>query len=116
MSFDTPEAQEQFVREWAQKRTGLDCNFKVVFYPGRYAAEKGALQGAAGLAGVLSCCVCISTCSVGQVHAAAWATVAVCSSMHDGCLQSALSALGDAVVCSTGGLACIAFPHHRARC
>jgi len=41
MQFDTPEQQESFVREWAQKRTGLDCNFKVTFYPGRYAAEKG---------------------------------------------------------------------------
>ncbi len=29
------------MREWAQKRTGLECNFKITFYPGRYAAEKG---------------------------------------------------------------------------
>jgi digalactosyldiacylglycerol synthase len=39
--FDSPEQQEAFVREWAQKRTGLACDFKVAFYPGRYAAEKG---------------------------------------------------------------------------
>ena len=28
-SFETPEAQEQFVRAWARKRTGMPCNFKV---------------------------------------------------------------------------------------
>lgn len=27
-SFETPEAQEQFVRAWARKRTGMPCNFK----------------------------------------------------------------------------------------
>ena len=41
VSFDCPEDQEAFVREWAQKRTGLACDFKVKFYPGRYAPEKG---------------------------------------------------------------------------
>ncbi len=29
------------MRQWARNRTGLECNFKVAFYPGRYAAEKG---------------------------------------------------------------------------
>lgn len=41
VSFETPDDQEAFVKEWAQKRTGLACNFKVKFYPGRYAPEKG---------------------------------------------------------------------------
>ena len=40
LSFDTPEQQEEYVRAWARKRTGLPCNFKIAFYPGRYAAEK----------------------------------------------------------------------------
>jgi digalactosyldiacylglycerol synthase len=40
--FETPEEQEAYVRAWVQKRTGLDCNFRISFYPGRYAAEKGA--------------------------------------------------------------------------
>jgi hypothetical protein len=44
VSFDCPEDQEAFVREWAQKRTGLACDFKVKFYPGRYAPEKGELR------------------------------------------------------------------------
>ncbi len=41
VSFDTPEQQEEYVRNWAKQRTGLDCNFKITFYPSRYAAEKG---------------------------------------------------------------------------
>ncbi|CAL8463148.1 g2682 [Coccomyxa elongata] len=40
LSFETPEQQEEYVRAWARKRTGLPCDFKVAFYPGRYAAEK----------------------------------------------------------------------------
>jgi hypothetical protein len=29
LKFDTPADQEKYVREWAAKRTGLSCNFKV---------------------------------------------------------------------------------------
>eukprot|EP00878_Enallax_costatus_P006400 GHUV01006711.1.p1 GENE.GHUV01006711.1~~GHUV01006711.1.p1 ORF type:complete len:626 (+),score=203.50 GHUV01006711.1:144-2021(+) len=43
VTFDSPADQEAFVREWAQKRTGLACGFKVRFYPGRYAPEKGSI-------------------------------------------------------------------------
>eukprot|EP00798_Chlamydomonas_sp_ICE-L_P012491 gene12491-15703_t len=43
MRFDTPAQQELYVREWAKKRTGLACNFKITFYPGRYGAEKGSI-------------------------------------------------------------------------
>ncbi|EFJ50110.1 hypothetical protein VOLCADRAFT_116955 [Volvox carteri f. nagariensis] len=43
VTFETPEEQEEFVRQWARNRTGLECNFKVAFYPGRYAAEKGSI-------------------------------------------------------------------------
>ena len=39
-SFETPAQQEAYVREWARARTGLPCDFKVAFYPGRYAVEK----------------------------------------------------------------------------
>jgi hypothetical protein len=41
VTFESPDDQEAFVKEWAQKRTGLPCNFAVKFYPGRYAPEKG---------------------------------------------------------------------------
>ncbi len=40
--------QEEFVRSWARTRTGLECNFKVAFYPGRYAAEKGEQRRGGG--------------------------------------------------------------------
>jgi digalactosyldiacylglycerol synthase len=40
ISFDTPEEQEQWVRDWVKKRTGFSSNFKLTFYPGRYAPEK----------------------------------------------------------------------------
>lgn len=33
------------MRDWARRRTGLDCNFRICFYPGRYAAEKGGFSG-----------------------------------------------------------------------
>jgi hypothetical protein len=29
VTFDSPQDQEAFVKEWAQKRTGLACDFKV---------------------------------------------------------------------------------------
>ncbi len=40
IAFETPEQQEEYVREWARKRTGLPCDFHIKFYPGRYAVEK----------------------------------------------------------------------------
>lgn len=43
LTFANPEEQETYVRNWVQKRTGFDCNFKVTFYPGRYASEKGSI-------------------------------------------------------------------------
>lgn len=43
ITFDSPEDQEVFVRNWVQKRTGRPSNFKVTFYPGRYAVDKGSI-------------------------------------------------------------------------
>lgn len=40
LTFDTPEEQEKWVRNWAKQRTGFDADFGVTFYPGRYAPEK----------------------------------------------------------------------------
>ena len=40
ITFDSPEGQEAYVRNWVKQRTGMDCNFNVRFYPGRYATEK----------------------------------------------------------------------------
>ena len=40
ITFQRPDQQEEYVREWARKRTGLPCDFQIKFYPGRYAVEK----------------------------------------------------------------------------
>lgn len=43
LTFETPEDQEVYIRDWAQNRTGFDSKFRIVFYPGRYAPEKGSI-------------------------------------------------------------------------
>lgn len=44
ISFDSPEAQEQYVRDWVTQRTGQDTkHFNISWYPGRYAPEKGSI-------------------------------------------------------------------------
>lgn len=40
ITFDQPEQQEAFVRDWVQHRTGFQSSFRIRFYPARYAAEK----------------------------------------------------------------------------
>ncbi|WPT11845.1 Digalactosyldiacylglycerol synthase 1 [Picochlorum sp. SENEW3] len=40
MTFDSPQEQEVWVRDWLKKRTGFCPDFQLTFYPGRYAPEK----------------------------------------------------------------------------
>lgn len=40
MTFDSPEEQEVWVKNWLKKRTGFSPEFTLTFYPGRYAPEK----------------------------------------------------------------------------
>jgi digalactosyldiacylglycerol synthase len=40
ITFESPEEQEKYVRDWARQRTGFSSDFTVTFYPGRYAPEK----------------------------------------------------------------------------
>ena len=40
LKFETPAQQEEWVRNWVNVRTSFPCNFKIAFYPGRYAHEK----------------------------------------------------------------------------
>lgn len=40
MTFDSPEEQEVWVKNWLKKRTGFTPEFTLTFYPGRYAPEK----------------------------------------------------------------------------
>lgn len=55
-TFETPEQQERYVRDWVEQRTGKPSNgFKVNFYPGRYAPEKGSILPVGDLAKVLTC-------------------------------------------------------------
>jgi digalactosyldiacylglycerol synthase len=44
LTFEAPEQQEKYVRDWVEARTGKSSDaFKVSFYPGRYAPEKGSI-------------------------------------------------------------------------
>eukprot|EP00798_Chlamydomonas_sp_ICE-L_P023527 gene23527-9050_t len=43
IEFGTPQQQEEYVRDWVRERTGLKCDFKISFYPGRYAKDKGSI-------------------------------------------------------------------------
>jgi hypothetical protein len=40
VTFDSPSEQEAWVKNWLKKRTGFTPEFKLTFYPGRYAPEK----------------------------------------------------------------------------
>lgn len=40
ITFESPDDQEEYVRDWVKQRTGFTSDFKVTFYPGRYAPEK----------------------------------------------------------------------------
>jgi len=40
ITFQRPEQQEEYVRNWVKQRTGMDCTFGITFYPSRYAKEK----------------------------------------------------------------------------
>ncbi len=40
VTFDSPGEQEAWVKQWLKKRTGFTPDFKLTFYPGRYAPEK----------------------------------------------------------------------------
>jgi digalactosyldiacylglycerol synthase len=35
MTFDSPEEQESYIRNWLEERLGFESNFKISFYPGK---------------------------------------------------------------------------------
>ena len=42
-SFATPGEQETYILDWARQRVGFEPRIKVLFYPGRYATDKGSI-------------------------------------------------------------------------
>lgn len=42
-TFETPEHQEAYVKEWVRERVGFEGNFRVHFYPGRYCKDYGSI-------------------------------------------------------------------------
>ena len=67
-TFDTPEQQEAYVRAWVEERTGKSSeHFKLAFYPGRYAPEKGSILPVGDITKVRNRlsqapCTCFSLC------------------------------------------------------
>lgn len=39
MTFETPEDQESYVRDWVEARVGFKSDFKIAFYPGKVIVE-----------------------------------------------------------------------------
>mmetsp|Transcript_13067 Transcript_13067/g.32271 ORF Transcript_13067/g.32271 Transcript_13067/m.32271 type:complete len:719 (+) Transcript_13067:91-2247(+) len=43
LTFDHPDDQERYIRGWLCNRLGFNPSFKISFYPGRYAPDKGSI-------------------------------------------------------------------------
>ncbi|MCO5550013.1 hypothetical protein L7F22_003490 [Adiantum nelumboides] len=53
LSFESPEEQEVYIREWLEARVGFKPNFKLVFYPGKFSQEKRSILAAGDISGFI---------------------------------------------------------------
>lgn len=43
LTFDSPEEQETYIRNWLESRVGFKSNFKLAFYPGKFSKERRSI-------------------------------------------------------------------------
>ncbi|XP_062219256.1 digalactosyldiacylglycerol synthase 1, chloroplastic-like [Phragmites australis] len=43
MTFNSPEEQETYIRNWLEERLGFESNFKISFYPGKFSKERRSI-------------------------------------------------------------------------
>ncbi|XP_072981494.1 digalactosyldiacylglycerol synthase 1, chloroplastic-like [Typha angustifolia] len=43
MTFNSPEEQEAYIRNWLEERVGFKADFKISFYPGKFAKERRSI-------------------------------------------------------------------------
>ncbi|ONK57517.1 uncharacterized protein A4U43_C09F1310 [Asparagus officinalis] len=43
MTFSSPEEQEAYIRSWVEERVGFKADFKISFYPGKFAKERRSI-------------------------------------------------------------------------
>ncbi|XP_057826396.2 digalactosyldiacylglycerol synthase 1, chloroplastic [Cryptomeria japonica] len=43
LTFDSPEEQEAYVRNWLESRTGFKSDFKIAFYPGKFSRQRRSI-------------------------------------------------------------------------
>ncbi|XP_057855175.1 digalactosyldiacylglycerol synthase 2, chloroplastic isoform X1 [Cryptomeria japonica] len=46
ITFESPEEQEYYVHQWLESRVGFKLDFKISFYPGKYAKDKRSILAA----------------------------------------------------------------------
>ncbi|XP_074281512.1 digalactosyldiacylglycerol synthase 1, chloroplastic isoform X1 [Silene latifolia] len=43
LTFNSPEEQENYIRNWLEERTGFKADFKISFYPGKFSKERRSI-------------------------------------------------------------------------
>ena len=53
LRFDSPDEQAQYVRQWVANRVGFEPSFRLRFYAGRYAPDKGSILPVGDIASII---------------------------------------------------------------